>query len=738
MSPFGVALFYSLTTSPLPHHHESMFNKIMSVLNRSDKNTNRQKGFVGEACTTSAYNFLSTMNCYKYGSYDNTFPNISRISEAFAEVMPYAVDQDGKRLETQPQLIAALYNPNKQMSGVDFFEALIVMALVHPTVYVLCWHRQGKEAVPGGPVTANNVCGFTFLQDPSVVIEGGHKTYRQNSQVYHENDVIEISLNVNPYDITSGYSPSLAAKKWSNIDDYIAEFQAGFFRNGAVPAGEFIVTAATVEEYNDTVDKLQAQHRGAGANNNVVYVHRPTNSIDGAPLNAQIEWVPFSQANKDMTLQALFDQANKKIDMDFGVPQEVKGYLQNSNYASVEVADYIFARRVVYPKLVKIWSKFTHEMNRITGGLGFAISFDYELPVLSETRNGQLNNLLSAVNAGYTLESAVEALQLPKSFLMLRTPDEPEETVERQDIEPENTQADADQLETSTKSVCCGCHAKVKAITPNPELQKAVEDYTKSQIEAAKEGKEFDEKKGANAFALLMLPIVLSIILESGKKQYAQGEQQAGADNLPAYDINESLRTSYEEYLEKVALSYTLDTAASIKRVLAQSDYEQWGYEELRERLDEIMNTDYWRVERLTRTETHRAEQYGAWDAMRVLAAEANVEIVKIWHVNPGSPNPCSICLDLDGKRLPLGETFGDFPVGADEVADAHPNCSCYLTFEIVEKPKRVKVVCPACGRYMFESEGGVVKSVICANSKCKKHFDFEIKNGNINAKEVK
>ena len=103
------------------------------------------------------------------------------------------------------------------------------------------------------------------------------------------------------------------------------------------------------------------------------------------------------------------------------------------------------------------------------------------------------------------------------------------------------------------------------------------------------------------------------------------------------------------------------------------------------------MNTNRWRIERLARTEQHRAEQLGKLQAMRQLSKETGATIWKVWHINPMTPNPCEHCLELDGERLPLGESFGDFSAGAGEVADAHPNCTCYLTFEIDEEfPKEV------------------------------------------------
>ena len=124
----------------------------------------------------------------------------------------------------------------------------------------------------------------------------------------------------------------------------------------------------------------------------------------------------------------------------------------------------------------------------------------------------------------------------------------------------------------------------------------------------------------------------------------------------------------------------------------------------------------------------------------------------KTWHMNPMSLNHCPLCEALDGTTLPLGDNFeefadanelGKFSAGAPEVADAHPNCECYLTFDFPEAKgevtienetienadefdgKAVKVKCPKCKRYICEAQKSVkLTNVVC--SRCGLHFDKE------------
>src|SRR5690606_17148148 len=127
------------------------------------------------------------------------------------------------------------------------------------------------------------------------------------------------------------------------------------------------------EDFKDTVEKMKAKHQGAGKNNAVTYTPRPINQ-DGKPADAKIEWIPFAQANKDIDCKALFEQANKRLDLAFGVPQIVKGVDDAATYANAQVADKTFSKRAVYPLALRNYTQITHELNRVTGGTGIAIT----------------------------------------------------------------------------------------------------------------------------------------------------------------------------------------------------------------------------------------------------------------------------------------------------------------------------------------------------------------------------
>lgn len=745
--------------------------------------------------------FLPPLGCIKTETYDNSFPDIVRIAESFAEVMPYAVDANGRRLAKQPQLMKALYAPNEEMSGVEFFETLITMLLVHPLVHILVWHYENGEPRPGGPITPDNIAGFTFLEDAVMSRVDGKVTFRKGNQTWTRKDVITLSLNVNPYQLMHGYSPSQAIKKWATTDDYIAEYQAAQFSNGGVPAGIITVTAPTVDAYNQAVDRLIAAHTGPQNANRIVYTHRPTSSIDGKPMAAGVEWTPFAQSNKDMALDSLFNQANKKIDMNFGVPEEVKGYLQNSNYASAEVADYVFSRRILYPKLVKVYSKLTHEMNRITGGLGFAISFDYELPVLTDTRKVQADTLVEILDHGFSVESAVEALRLPKSFLKLNKVAEARD--ENMQVE-DSTKEKPSQEQTSKiahAGHCEHCAHEAKSVENwegviNPTLKGLIKTYlgfflnlissSLGELELASALSEAKSLVQTSETARIIRALIIGTIyyqlalneIESSKsfaERLRLESPVATLTDVELSDFNLQVQTASSqvnalvesgESAENVSVAEVQTTIVRITQALSAygvhaamsefadgDNYEQqlnwllvkfatdnidhWATEvagitepsEVVSTIWRIINDDVYRVDRWALTEQHRGEELGKLLAADETGEFAQLEPYKIWRYRPGA---CDHCVNLGGEAV-----RADLPFSNGNMVPAdHPNCRCYFDVEFRPLAKSVKVLCPHCKRYMFESTGGTMKNVICANSKCKRHYDFQIRNGQIISKE--
>ncbi len=676
------------------------------------------------------------------GSYDNTYPSISRIAEAVAEIPFIAIDKNGKEV-AGANVINVLEHPNKQMSGTDFRETLTTMLLVHPKVYLLAWRKVGTHYEPGGNITEQNFGGLTFLEGVHERIYDGKSTYSVAGKTYTEQEVLSLSLSINPYNLAEGYSPSVASKKWATVDDFIVEFQAAQFRNGGTPAGMFSIEG-TEEQFNATVDLLIAKTQGVRNSNNVVYIHRPP-MRGGEKSPAQVEWTPIAQTNKDMTLEAVYKQSNQKIESVFGVPDEVRGHLQNSNYASAEVADYIFSRRVVYPKLVKICSKLTHELNRITGGMGYALSFNYRPPMLTDTRKLQAEALKTMMDAGFTAETAVEALQLPESYKVLKK--------EKAEAKDKGGAADApaavEPISEHRRSQTA--QSRLKPYDKPSERTKTKEELTDTGLIEA-----YDHLINATVERVAAeLPDLLANVEGLEDKINVLEEQLlAEYQNEPSFQevrseieqnlariateqtatVNQDLSIQLDESInyqaERVVSALTVDgfierdlydsfraLALTVLNKTALIIYNTQEDVDLEDELAKIKAQEYYRAVRFGFTEQQLVRSFVSQQMWEWAADDYQFSAKKEWCVSPLSPAPCEECLRINGEIVPLTATFSN----GKKFPPAHPNCYCYLKYYAERKSITLyKIACPKCGRFLMDTNCAEIDKMICPNTKCK------------------
>lgn len=696
----------------------------MGILRSALRGTRMETNFIG--APSFRYKNPYMLDCYADDKYASIYPSIKAISNEFMKIRPYAIDANGKKMDARPpEAVNALYHPNQLDSAVSFFEKLAVMNLTHRMTYLLVWRRVNNEAKPNGDITPNNIAGFTFLENPSISRLNGKTFYNIGSQSFTEDEVIAIPGGVDPEGLYTGYAPGVASAKWATLDEYIADFQKGFFENGAVPAGQFVITAASERDYDDTVDKLQSAHRGAGKNNNVTYTPRPVDPTSGKPAEAKIEWIPYQQSNKDIDFKNLFEQANKRLDSTFGVPASVRGVGESNNYATARVDQQNFIRFTIEPLALRIYSQITHELNRITGGLGYAITFSLDYPavadeekVQAETKNVEVTALLQLINKGYTLDSAIDALQLSKSYKLLDVGQSTDTTIN-------NDKPDVDEGKEVTQSPdpteIDGVTPINKKPQPNAKLtdeqqlevaakdfmqaqvDRAVDDYTNQATNKVKNEVQPDPTDDElNAFVVAIMAIIVGILATSGKEGYEIGEsilKAAGesTDKLTKFTLTDTTETSYTAYMKRVGESYGSDTAKSIRAVLAQSDSEEWTRAQTQSALRDIVNTDEWRIKRLAATELNRSQGIGNVEAIVQIQSQTGVQMEKsLYH--PEGP-VCEFCKALEGQwekadqplvaqgAAIIGVDGGIYPndFAPNEGYDPHPNGKGVIIFRTAD-----------------------------------------------------
>ena len=676
-------------------------NLIPKFLRTKSKSTT---GVVGLSSSSQGVVFNRTDNA----DYENLYPTAKKAEQAFAKIRPYAVDKAGQRIMRPPSAVTSLYRPNDVMSGYRFRVGLAGSYLMHDATYIRVWFE-------GDAPTADNIYGYTFLEGVSPRLEHGKKIFQTNYGTYTSDEVLTIPSGVNPFHVESGYSQARAARRWTTLDDYIADYQSSFFRNGAIPAGQFVITAPTIKEFTDIKDKMQSAHRGAEKSNNVIYTHRPTDS-DGQPNAATVEWVSYDQKNKDLAIKDLVDSTRDRVDSVSGVPKQITGLIEDTHYNGVRLAEYITTEYVARPMAIEIWDAFTHELNRITGGTGFALDFDLETPIVqdeelvkSQRKQTDLQTIRSAQEAGYTLESVIKAFEYPDTYLVLeqQVEEEQEEEVtdDREDlpIQDEEREFQSRMVEIDNKldlvmsKLMQDKEPIVNKIVLNEETEilnkdvevqeeepeedawiRQVKEVAQTRIDehvdsilsdlpnlmerTVKKQIDPDEEDNEN-FRNALLAVLLPILAIRGAREYDRGQSlilDAGLDASQAvgWEMTEAIQNRYSQYLDKVATSYNTETAEKARRVLAQAQAEGLPMGDIRNQLNELKQLEGYRAERLARSEVHRTQGRGSVDAMREIKDQTGYKIEKIWRV--AGPNPCEFCIALDGTVVDVEENFID------------------------------------------------------------------------------
>lgn len=659
-------------------------------------------------------------------SYASAYPSIRAISNEYMAIKPFAIDENGKPVQNN-QIVNALYHPNQLDSSVSFFEKMAVSTLVLPRTYLLVWRKENGEAKPGGNfgVRGQNIAGFTFLEAPAISVRDKVTYYNIGAQEFNENEVIVLPGGVDPYHLYKGYSPLLAAKKWATLDDYIADFQRGFFENNAIPAGHFVITAASKTDYEDTVKRMQDKHRGAGKNNNVTYTPRPMGQ-DGKPADSKIEWIPFAQSNKDIGFKELFEQANKRLDLAFGVPQIIKGVDDAATYANAQVAEKTFAQRAVYPLALRNYTQITHELNRITGGIGVAITFNYEIPTVAdeqkvnaETKNIEANLIRTLTAEGYSLDSIVDAFELSNGYKLLDRVTTPA-TIEndKPDVDEGDEVKDApnpDEIDGVTilnrgsedkrPKAELSDEQKIEAVGRQymqAQVDRAVKEFREEPQDAAMQVQPEPTDEELDVYVAAMFAVIIGILLSFGEEEYAAGVALAGLNisDLQGFTLPETAQDAYRAYLRRVGTSYGQDTAESIRKVLADANERGLTRTETEDALRNIMNTDEYRITRLARTEINNSQNTGKLEGIKSLASEVGGNWEKT--IDHSGVTPCPLCASQEGIWTPIDQPLWDFgdsitaivdgePVTyvndwqADEANDYHPNGRGTLVFRRTE-----------------------------------------------------
>lgn len=632
-------------------------------------------------------------------NYDNLFAQIRPLVDEMKQIRPYGVGKNGAVLAPNrtPEL-NLLNDPNDEMGWADFADTMFVIWLTERELNIhVHLSRRGKvegySILPvGSRKTLSGEDYFEFM------LAGG-KTCRLSTD-----EVMTLRFSRDTRDLDSGMSPGISTYVWAQIDDLVAQYQRAFFENGAVPATITIIRASTRERYETKRRELENGLKGANNRNKTLFLWRQ--QLDDGQTADEVEVKPIQSNNSTLAIKDIKAIVNDELNKAVGVSNFILGDDSSAKYNNAELSDFQFTKRRVFPALMSFWSQFQHELDRIVGGLGYAISFKLELPELTDRRKTQAETariqsetLLNLINAGANPGAAVKALGLAGSWQSVANSIYASKAVEVAQNGSGATTADVLPAEMASHSHDLCEHSVMDEYTPVWEAGEEKEKLIYNLLvrvanEIARENPEIDLDALKEEIAETLKEAGNQGALDGA--EFLSGKVNGGDAEAALLTILEDkkfeLSAQFTGLLEKrtslLVESYAGEVKAIAANVLSEMAEKGATVQEVRNALSAALPRG--RAAVIARNEVHNAINGGRYDLDNEIAQKYGLKMELVWdaHVDERT---CPICAAMDGQVVTIGEAFPDQIDTDDGVIawehtewndhgkepNAHVNCRC-------------------------------------------------------------
>lgn len=647
--------------------------------------------------------------------YENVFAQVQPLINDMKMVKPFGVGKNGGPLPASrtPEL-TLLNTPNDEMGWGEFAGAMFATWLTEDELDIHV-HKKG-----------NRVVGYTILPPGSKVYNAANGDYYFQVNTVDgivnltRDEVMSLRFSRSPKDLQRGISPATAVRAWAQAEDVLAQYERAYIENGAIPASLTFIRASSRDKFEAAKRELESNLRGPRNKGKTVYIWRQFNNDTGESMD-QVEVKTIQGNNSTLAIKELTDIINDHLNKAFGVSNFILGDDSSAKYDNAELSDYQFIKRRVYPALMAFWDQFQFELDRIVGGLGYAIVFELELPdlterlkVRAETNKIRMETIRDMIRAGSSATAAVKALDLGDEWLpvargmMAKALAEPVIDEHEKDViktPPPLLNSQSDGCSNTVPCRACEKHSqageanatedalpemdaderkiydtlvamaeRIFTNTPNIDADGVIEQINEVLVQKA----ELGGIDGGEAVAKLLADEdVVSEIKESLK-------------NL---EISDTLKDRINDRTTELVKNYGDATKSLMDDVLANS--EGLSAAEIRKELRAVMPT--WQAERIARTETVYAYKSGRLDEDQRVSDKYKLNLKLIWRARKDAKT-CDVCAAMDGEIVEVGEAFAHIKETADGIVSwepsvwnddgkipaPHPNCRCYFD-EIVE-----------------------------------------------------
>lgn len=303
-----------------------------------DEYTNRRSNFVSRWARTPSMNTSEWLAMF---SKSPRLAVVDRIASDIANVSGhlYKINADSTETElTSHPFLDFMHDPNPlyEMTSAAIWRLHEIYLMLTGESFLLIERNDHGRPAELWNVPPHWVTSTPYIGNPAYLIKSSGGV---SMSVPVDDMFVMKQLNpLDPFMRGLGIAESIADEV--EIDEYAAKFQKRFFYNDATPPTVFLMPDATEEQRDTFLARWNQKFRGVNNSHRVAAISGKVEIKElGDTGSKNLAFVDSRIAMRDAVLE------------HFGVPREIMGITENSNRATADAAQYIYAKNVLTPRI---------------------------------------------------------------------------------------------------------------------------------------------------------------------------------------------------------------------------------------------------------------------------------------------------------------------------------------------------------------------------------------------------
>lgn len=617
------------------------------------------------------------------------------------EIKLFRVDAKGNKVQVADHDILKLINkPNKGQSEYDMAEATESYREMVGEYFIAFNMALGSNK----PLEAYALRPdrFTLVPDSTGNLIAYEYNRPDGKIIKFEPFEVMHDKTFNPNNDYRGIGTIQAAIRNILIEDSASQYTKSFFENNATPAG-IVAVKGSQEGYTfgDSAHKKLKQkwldeYKGSSNAGKIAFLRE-----------AEVSYQQIGLGLDKIDMKILREMTEDSIYKAFGIPTIYVGDFGSMNYASAEVAERVFLKNAIVPRLIKRQQMWQRVLERFYPNDKLVFSYENIVP---EDHTRKLEIAKNGSIIGLTENEKRELVgyeQIPQGETVWRPMNLVEYTTKGATRKVMFKKAEAIDETAIVKAHKENEHIRKESYRSSHEaLQKRYEEIAMSEMKSflsdqnARVKENLAPKKGLKEIMFnkteedkqlenTLTPIVTQLYVETGALVINFLGQQD--DFTP---LNTDVTDYITQQVKKLAGAFNEQTQDQLLATLTEGFTEGDSVAAIAKRIDKVYQEagafgydgkNGYRAERVARTEIIRSNNHAAQESYRQLGVTR-----KEWFSNPGA---CPQCVAMDGRTVGITQNFlqkGEQYLDADgkehtnsyeNVAHAplHSNCRCTI-----------------------------------------------------------